>query len=76
VSKRCEARGCTTQIPNHLLMCRPHWSDVPTAIQAEVYRTWRVCQRGITAAGWEAYLAAVEKARDAVSPVHSASGDQ
>jgi hypothetical protein len=35
----CHALGCKRPCPPAMLMCKPHWSKVPTDIQAEVYRT-------------------------------------
>ena len=42
--KPCFALDCETTISRAYLMCKPHWSLVPEAIQSEVYRgchTWR-----------------------------------
>lgn len=37
----CRAKCCTIQCPNHILMCKPHWSMVPKDIQREVYSAWK-----------------------------------
>lgn len=37
----CHARGCETEIPPELLMCRRHWYMVPKAIRHRVLATYR-----------------------------------
>lgn len=67
--KKCEAPDCGRMISHDLLMCGPHWRQVPDEIQREVYTTWGAVRRkGVSRATWIPYLAAIEKARDAVSP--------
>lgn len=52
--------GCNRTVrPGHL-MCRTCWAEVPRHLQREVYRTWRLLQRGADAAVEE-----YEAARDA-----------
>lgn len=62
-SHRCPADGCTRQVPNHMLMCRPDWCLVPKPLQDAVYRTW---DRG-AGAGTPAHQAAIDAAIQAVS---------
>jgi hypothetical protein len=40
-SHKCPLEGCSKQVPHHILMCYPHWKQVPPEIQKRVNRTWR-----------------------------------
>jgi hypothetical protein len=33
----CPARRCGVELPDHLLMCPPHWGLVPRELQQAVY---------------------------------------
>jgi hypothetical protein len=55
---------CHVQVRRGLLMCGPHWSQVPKAIQTRVYRTWEAWQRG--SGSGRAYLTARDEAVAAV----------
>ena len=57
----CAIDDCTAQIPQDMLMCRPHWARVPRNLRHAVYRTYRNRQNN-----WSAYVAAVREARAAV----------
>lgn len=37
----CAATGCRAQIPLKLLMCRPHWAQVPRALKRAVWDSYR-----------------------------------
>lgn len=37
----CQASACKAEVPQALLMCKDHWSRLPTKLKLEVYRTWR-----------------------------------
>lgn len=38
---KCPGPGCPVQVPDHMLMCRPHWYQVPAALRSRVWATWR-----------------------------------
>lgn len=40
MTHRCPVKRCHWQIPDHLLMCAPHWHMVPPALQAAVWATY------------------------------------
>lgn len=65
MSHNCPVRKCgVTGLPDHLLMCGPHWGMVPRALQRPVYREYDQ-GRGVGANGLplpplaEAQLAAI-----------------
>lgn len=61
----CAARGCITQIPQRLLMCRPHWRQVPADVRASV---WLAYRRGQEDNGpSRAYINAATEAIEAVA---------
>lgn len=62
----CAARGCGTQVPRRLLMCRTHWSKVPADIRASIWLAYRPGQEH-DARPSEAYLSAVTEAIQAVA---------
>jgi hypothetical protein len=35
-TRECPCLGCTTTIPSYLVMCKPHWAQVPRPLQAEI----------------------------------------
>jgi hypothetical protein len=55
----CAVDGCGELISRQLLMCAPHWRQVPKPLQNRVYNTWR-------GGGAAEYLAAREAAIDSV----------
>ena len=57
----CYADECKEQIPDGMLMCRPHWNMVSKEIQRDVYRQYR------TAFGTTEYFSAINAARECVS---------
>ncbi len=41
MSHICPGPDCTAHVADHMLMCRPHWYQVPRALRDEVWATWR-----------------------------------
>ena len=37
---KCPVDNCNKQIPSHILMCTPHWYQVPSSLQRQVYAHW------------------------------------
>lgn len=37
----CHAHDCETQVPERMLMCRPHWFSVRSALQRAIWREYR-----------------------------------
>lgn len=37
---KCPIDGCNVQLPQHILMCRPHWARVPSGLKRQIYATW------------------------------------
>jgi hypothetical protein len=63
---RCHAEGCTRRVPPNLLMCKPHWFMVPSAVRDEVWATYRRGQE-ITKTPTDEYMVAYHKAVNAVA---------
>lgn len=40
-TRTCPVNGCPHTIVVGKLMCRAHWSKLPTTLQHEVYTTWK-----------------------------------
>lgn len=57
----CAAKGCSEEIPDHLLMCRSHWFSVPKPIRDEIWEAYR--KEGVLS---ESYVNAVTAAREAL----------
>ena len=36
----CRARGCSTQVPPKMLMCKRHWFKVPKPIRDAIWATY------------------------------------
>lgn len=60
----CAVPGCGELIPTCLLMCAPHWRQVPKPLQIKVLNTWRDFNCAGNAA---AYFAARKAAIDSVT---------
>jgi len=58
----CHALGCKRACPPAWLMCKPCWSQVPRAIQAEVYRTVKLRDMGAIDHTWAPWWRAQAKA--------------
>ncbi len=61
----CPAPGCQRQVSPSYLMCRAHWSLVPTDLARQVYRTWFAYQRAdrhVIGYAARRYQAAVDQA--------------
>lgn len=41
MSHKCPASGCPARVADHMLMCRPHWYMVPSAVRLSVWETWQ-----------------------------------
>lgn len=65
--RECYARGCCAKVADRFLMCGEHWALVPDAVAREVYR----CAFG--KASPRDYVAAIQRARDAVAEHDRAS---
>jgi len=63
---RCAARQCRAMILPKFFMCYSHWSKVPRALQADVWRTYFSGVRNQCHPSSE-YWAAVEAAQQAVA---------
>jgi hypothetical protein len=37
----CHAPGCTVEVRRGMLMCRPHWFQLPSALRAAINETWK-----------------------------------
>ncbi len=40
MSHICPVQECTIPLPDHILMCLPHWRLVPKPLQGRVYAEW------------------------------------
>ena len=59
MAHHCHARGCRVAVPARLLMCAPHWRQVPKALQSAVYRTYRPGQETDRHVAWDYLRAAI-----------------
>jgi hypothetical protein len=41
MTHQCPVRVCPAVLPDHLLMCRPHWFMVPPALRNAVWAAYR-----------------------------------
>jgi hypothetical protein len=41
MSHVCPAPGCETQVPAHMLACRPDWYRIPKPYRQAIWRAWR-----------------------------------
>lgn len=48
---KCPKEGCEVQLPQHVLLCLPHWRQVPVSLKHKVTAAWR-------AKDWPVYLRA------------------
>lgn len=39
-TRPCRLPGCPRRVPLHMLMCRPHWRQVPRPIKDLIWATW------------------------------------
>lgn len=67
MSHVCPALGCERNVPDHLLMCGPHWGRVPPALQRRVYAAYRRGQGLGTPELLEAQTAAIAAANAAIA---------
>lgn len=66
----CHAAGCNAQVPPEMLMCRRHWSMVPTQTQRRIWSHYRPGQCD----DWQITSAYAEAAKAAVIAVAWAEG--
>jgi len=59
-SHECPVRGCPQRVTLHMLMCRPHWYQVPRPLRGAVWDAWQAGEGAGSAAHCEAIEAAVE----------------
>lgn len=62
---KCAVNGCERQIPLDMLMCAPHWRNVPSTLKAEVNRQYTKGQE-ITGSITPAYAQAARAAVDSI----------
>lgn len=62
----CHAKGCETEVPPKMLMCRPHWFSVPAELRRRVWKAYRPGQEEDKDPS-PAYLAVMHEAIDAVA---------
>ena len=41
MAHRCYIDGCTRNVPDTILLCKPHWYRVPAPLRAQVWKTWK-----------------------------------
>ena len=54
-SHPCPVSGCSRNVAAHMLMCRPHWYQVPLPLRNAVWAAWR----GGAGAGTGRHMAAI-----------------
>jgi hypothetical protein len=59
----CPRDGCTRQVPEHMLMCRNDWYQVPRPLRDAVWAAWR----NGAGAGSPEHRAAIAAAIEAVN---------
>lgn len=42
--RTCDAPGCDTPVRRGILMCRPHWFQVPKPLREAINQTWAAGQ--------------------------------
>ena len=62
----CPARYCSREVPDHLLMCGPHWRIVPAPLARAVNRAYRGPGSVGTPALVAAQLAAIRHVNNAI----------
>lgn len=63
MSHKCPGPDCSRQVADHMLMCRPHWYQVPRTLRDDVWNAW---QNG-AGAGSEEHNQAIITAIEAIS---------
>ena len=58
-SHKCPVRGCPQRVAPHMLMCRPHWYQVPRPLRGAVWDAWQAGAGAGTTAHYQAIRAAV-----------------
>jgi hypothetical protein len=60
MSHKCPGPGCTARVADHMLMCRPHWYQVPRALRNDVWAAWDNGMGAGTIEHTEAITAAID----------------
>lgn len=60
MTHQCPAEKCGRNLPDHMLMCRPHWYMVPSDLRAAVWATYRNGAGVGTLPLWQAQRDAIE----------------
>lgn len=63
----CHADGCTRRCPPKMLMCRPHWFAVPSALRIAVLAAYQPGQERLRVTPSEAWFTAAYRAINAVA---------
>jgi hypothetical protein len=66
----CPVEGCLVQLPQHILMCRPHWYKVGKQLRSAVIETWKC---GPHAEYLKARQAAIDEVNRKINPTLSAA---
>jgi hypothetical protein len=57
---KCPGPECPAQVPDHMLMCRPHWYAVPRSLRNDVWAAWNGGAGAGTSEHNEAMIAAIK----------------
>jgi hypothetical protein len=63
MSHKCPAPDCPARVADHMLMCRPHWYQVPRDLRNDVWAAWDNGMGAGTPEHNEAIIAAIESLR-------------
>jgi hypothetical protein len=59
-SHECPAAGCTRNVGQHMLMCRPHWFMVPKPLRDDAWGAWAGGMGAGSPEHHDAIMAAIE----------------
>ena len=59
MTHECPATGCTREVRQEMLMCRPHWYMVPGPVRAALWNAWDLGRGAGTAQHRAAITAAI-----------------
>lgn len=45
--KLCSANECPVVIPRYMLMCKPHWSKIPTPLRNRIWAAWNAYKKDL-----------------------------
>lgn len=72
----CHARNCLVEVPADLLMCRRHWSMVPSWLKRDIIAHYQPGQAQGKVTPSDAYRTAVSDAREIVAKREKAMAEQ